>query len=456
MSKPYRTPQKPNREIMSISELNRQVKQLIEGGFPPLWVEAELSNLSQPSSGHLYFTLKDEKAQVRCAMFRGRNRFLQFKPSAGERVLARVQVSLYENRGDFQLIVDRMEPAGEGALRQAFEQLKQRLYQEGLFDAASKQELPTLPSHLAVITSASGAVLHDILTVLERRFPLIDVTLLPVAVQGDQAAPQIVSALEQANQLPEQIDAIILGRGGGSLEDLWPFNEEVVARAIYNSDIPVVSAVGHEVDVTIADYVADVRAPTPSAAAELLSPDQGEVRQWLRSFEQQLFREINDRITDERQRTDWLRARLRHPGERLQEQSQRLDELELRLIQSTRTAIKTARLQLVSGQAELRQHSPEHTRARYSDRLQQVSVRLKRLMRDSLSSQQIRLQNVTQSLDVVSPLATLSRGYGIVSRADDGALVRSHLQVQSGDRVTTLIGEGLLECTVDNSLPAKK
>ncbi|MBV1889222.1 MAG: exodeoxyribonuclease VII large subunit [Proteobacteria bacterium] len=299
MSKPYRAPQKPNREIMTISELNRQVKTLIEDGFPPLWVEAELSNLSQPSSGHLYFTLKDEKAQVRCAMFRGRNRFLQFKPKAGERVLARGQVSLYENRGDYQLIVDRMEPAGEGALRQAFEQLKQRLYQEGLFDAASKQELPTLPSHLAVITSSSGAVLHDILTVLKRRFPLIDVTLLPVAVQGDQAAPQIVTALEQANQLPEQIDAIILGRGGGSLEDLWPFNEEVVARAIYDSDIPVVSAVGHEVDVTIADYVADVRAPTPSAAAELLSPDQEEVRQWLRSFEQQLFREINDRITDE-------------------------------------------------------------------------------------------------------------------------------------------------------------
>ncbi|MBV1889102.1 MAG: exodeoxyribonuclease VII large subunit, partial [Proteobacteria bacterium] len=183
---------------------------------------------------------------------------------------------------------------------------------------------------------------------------------------------------------------------------------------------------------------------------------QDEVRQWLRSFEQQLFREINDRITDERQRTDWLRARLRHPGERLQEQSQRLDELELRLVQNTRIAIKTARLQLASRQAELRQHSPEHTLARYRDRLQQISERLKRLMRDSLSSQQIRLQNITQSLDVVSPLATLSRGYGIVSRADDGTLVRSHLQVQSGDRVTTLIGEGLLECTVDSSLPAKK
>ncbi|MBV1914072.1 MAG: exodeoxyribonuclease VII large subunit [Pseudomonadales bacterium] len=451
-----RSPQKPDRKIMTISELNRQVKQLIEDGFPPLWVEAELSNVSKPSSGHLYFTLKDEKAQVRCAMFRGRNRFLQFKPAAGERVLARVQVSLYENRGDFQLIVDRMEPAGEGALRQAFEQLKQRLYQEGLFDEDYKQALPELPSHLAVITSASGAVLHDILTVLERRFPLIQVTVIPVAVQGDQAAPQIVAALERANQLPDQVDAIIVGRGGGSIEDLWPFNEEIVARAIFASDIPVVSAVGHEVDVTIADYVADVRAPTPSAAAELLSPDQNEVRQWLHSFEQQLSREINDRIADERQRTDWLRTRLRHPGERLREQSQRLDELELRLTHNTRIVIKTARLQLASGQAELRRHSPEHTLTRYRDRLQQLSARLKQLMSDRVSNQQIRLQNVTQSLDVVSPLATISRGYAIVSRADDSALIRSYQQVQPGDHVTTLLGEGFLECTVDKSMPDKK
>ena len=450
------SPQKPDRRIMSISELNRQVKQLIEDGFPPLWVEAELSNISKPSSGHLYFTLKDEKAQVRCAMFRGRNRFLQFKPAAGERVLARVQVSLYENRGDFQLIVDRMEPAGEGALRQAFEQLKQRLYQEGLFDQDHKRALPELPSHLVVITSASGAVLHDILTVLERRFPLIQVTVIPVSVQGDLAAPQIVAALERANRLPDQIDAIIVGRGGGSIEDLWPFNEEIVARAIFASDIPVVSAVGHEVDVTIADYVADVRAPTPSAAAELLSPDQNEVRQWLHSFEQQLSREINDRIADERQRTDWLRTRLRHPGERLREQSQRLDELELRLTHNTRAAIKTARLQFASGQAELRRHTPEHTLARYKDRLQQLSARLKQLVSDHVSGQQLRLRNVTQSLDVVSPLSTLSRGYGIVSRADDNALVRSYQQVQPGDSVTTLLGEGFLECTVDKSIPNKK
>lgn len=456
MTKSAHTPQAAKREIMTVSELNRQVRQLIEDGFPPLWVEGELSNLSQPSSGHLYFTLKDEKAQVRCAMFRGRNRFLQFSPKVGERMLARVQVSLYENRGDFQLIVDRMEPAGEGALRQAFEQLKLRLHQEGLFDAEAKQELPAFPCHLAVITSPTGAVLQDILTVLERRFPLIKITLLPVAVQGEQAAPQIVAALEKVNQLPEQIDAIILGRGGGSLEDLWPFNEEVVARAIYDSDIPVVSAVGHEVDITIADYVADLRAPTPSAAAELLSPDQNEIRQWLLSIEQQLFREINDRIADEQQRTEWLRARLRHPGERLQEQSQRLDELELRLIQRTRTAIKTARFQLARGRAELRQHTPEHTLSRYRDRLQQLSTQMKRLMSDRISDQQLRLRNATQSLDVVSPLATLSRGYSIVSRADDGALIRSHLQVKSGDRITALLGAGSLECSVDKSLPLEK
>ncbi len=455
MSLSNQHPNKTGRDIISISELNHQVKQLIEDGFPPLWVEAELSNLSQPSSGHLYFTLKDAKAQIRCAMFRGRNRFLQFKPKAGERVLARVQVSLYENRGDFQLIVDRMEPAGEGALRQAFEQLKQRLYQEGLFDSEYKQELPTLPSHLGVITSSSGAVLHDILTVLERRFPLIKVTVLPVSVQGDLAAPQIVAAIEKANRLTDPVDAIIVGRGGGSLEDLWAFNEESVARAIFASEIPIVSAVGHEVDVTIADYVADVRAPTPSAAAELLSPDQNEVRQWLNSFEQQLAREISDRIADERQRADWLRARLRHPGERLDEQSQRLDELELRLVQSTRTAIKTARLQLASGQSALHQHNPEHSLARYQDRLQQLSARLKRVMNESVSAQQNRLQSVIQSLDVVSPLATLSRGYSIVSDTKNGELIRSQQQIHTGDRITARLGEGSLECIVEKSLPEK-
>ena len=450
-----RTPQKPTRDIISISELNHQVKQLIEGGFPPLWVEAELSNVSKPSSGHLYFTLKDEKAQVRCAMFRGRNRFLQFKPAAGERVLARVQVSLYENRGDFQLIVDRMEPAGEGALRQAFEQLKQRLYQEGLFDPEYKQELPEMPSHLAVITSATGAVLHDILTVLERRFPLIRVTVLPVSVQGDLAAPQIVAALERANRLPDDIDAIIVGRGGGSLEDLWPFNEEIVARAIFESDIPVVSAVGHEVDVTIADYVADVRAPTPSAAAELLSPDQNEVRSWFSAFEQQLLREMNDRIAEERQRTDWLRARLRHPGERLQDQSQRLDELELRLSQSTRTIIKTAQLQLASSVAELLQYSPTHTLSRYADRLEHLSERLQRVMTSSVSDQQMRLQRAGRSLDVVSPLATLSRGYSIVSLKGDKSLVRSIQQVEPGQRISAMLEDGSLECTVEQTVPSK-
>ncbi|MBL4585330.1 MAG: exodeoxyribonuclease VII large subunit [Pseudomonadales bacterium] len=445
----------PERTVISISKLNRKVKQLIEGGFPPLWVEAELSNLSQPSSGHLYFTLKDDKAQVRCAMFKGRNRFLQFTPKAGERVMARVQVSLYENRGDFQLIVDRMEAAGEGALRQSFEQLKERLLQEGLFDAELKQELPTMPSHIVVITSSTGAVVHDILTVLERRFPLIRVTLIPVVVQGSLAAQQIADAIETANQLTEQVDAIIVGRGGGSLEDLWAFNEEVVARAIFHSDIPIVSAIGHEVDITIADYVADVRAPTPSAAAELLSPDQQEVSQWFASIEQQLARAMTERIQEEQHRTDWLRARLRHPGERLSEQSQRIDELELRLTQSARTTIKTAQLQLTGGIAALQQHNPAHHVARRSDQLQQLMLRLKRQMKNEISHHKTRLQNVTQNLDIVSPLATLSRGYSIVAQTENGELVRSHQQVKPGDKLTTRLAEGSLECTVNRSLPTQ-
>src|SRR5690606_35272474 len=279
MSNPL-LPTGTEREILSVSQLNRRAKQLLETHLPLLWVEGELSNVSQPSSGHWYFTLKDDQAQVRCAMFRNRNMLVRFKPQQGQQVLVRARVSLYEGRGDYQLIAEHMEEAGTGALQRAFEALKAKLGAEGLFDEARKRPIPTLPRHIGVITSPTGAAIRDVLTVLERRFPSIPVTVIPVAVQGKESAPQIVRALELANRCG-LFDVLLLTRGGGSLEDLWSFNEEAVARAVAASQLPVVCAVGHEVDFSIADFVADLRAPTPSAAAELMTPD-GE--DWLETF----------------------------------------------------------------------------------------------------------------------------------------------------------------------------
>jgi len=327
------------RNVLSVSLLNEQVRDLLENSFPHLWVEGEISNLAQPSSGHLYFTLKDAGAQIRAAMFRGNNRLLQFAPKNGQQVLVKARLSLYAPRGDYQLIVEQMEEAGLGALRRAFDELRLRLQAEGLFAAERKRPLPEHVRHLAVITSPTGAAIRDILSVLRRRFPGLPVTLLPVPVQGREAAPAIVRALALANAQP-QFDAILIARGGGSLEDLWAFNEEVVARAIAGSRLPVVSGVGHETDFTIADFVADVRAPTPSAAAELLSLDGAELLGSLEGFELLLARALHTQLQRLGQQLTHLRARLRHPGQRLHDLAQRLDELELRLQRAIRLKLR--------------------------------------------------------------------------------------------------------------------
>jgi exodeoxyribonuclease VII large subunit len=277
----------PERDIYSVSRLVRETRAVLEGSFPLLWISGEISNLAQPASGHIYFSLKDEIAQVRCAMFRMRRQQLRFQPANGQQVLVRARVSLYEARGELQLIVEHMEPAGEGALRLAFEQLKQKLGAEGLFDSDKKKPLPELPRQLGIITSPSGAAIRDLLSVLRRRFPALPVVLYPVQVQGTEAPRQIVRMLQLANRR-EECDVLILSRGGGSLEDLQPFNEEAVARAIHASRIPVVSGVGHEIDFTIADFVADHRAPTPSAAAELVAPDRLAWRRQLQQLGQRL------------------------------------------------------------------------------------------------------------------------------------------------------------------------
>lgn len=437
----------PVRQVYSVAELNREARSLLEGGFPLLWVEGEISNLARPASGHVYFTLKDAQAQVRCAMFRMRGRLLDFQPKNGTAVLARARVSLYEARGEFQLIVEQMEEAGDGRLRRQFEVLKRRLAAEGLFDLARKRPLPPLPRRIGIITSPSGAAIRDILSVLKRRFPAIPVLIYPVPVQGSEAPPAIVAALQTAARRAE-CDLLILTRGGGSLEDLWAFNEEAVARAIADSPIPLVSAVGHEIDFTIADLAADLRAPTPSAAAELVVPDCGE---WLTRLNRQtdrLSRALRQRLAGEQQRLTALARHLRHPGQRLRDQAQRLDELEQRLIRALRGTLARRTAQLAGLRAQLQTRSPVRRVAELEHRLTTLRGRLRQALRQGLSHEQQRLAGLGRALDAVSPLATLGRGYAIV-QAEDGRVVRRATEVATGERIIARLAEGRLHCRVD-------
>ena len=348
------------RDVFTVSRLNRTARTILEDSFPLLWVEGEISNLSRPSSGHWYFSLKDEAAQVRCAMFRNRNMYMNVSPQNGDQVLLRAQVSLYENRGDYQLIVEHLEDAGDGALRRAFELLKQRLAKEGLFDAARKRPLPALPRRIGVITSPHGAALRDILSVLRRRYPAIPVLIYPTAVQGASAAQEIAAAVRLASTRNE-CDVLIVARGGGALEDLWAFNEEVVARALHACTIPVVTGVGHETDFTIADFVADQRAPTPSVAAEMVSPNRAEWQRRLTQLDHRVVNFITTRLADGNRTLNWLTTRLQHPAQRLARQAQRVDELELRMQRAQLSRLHRDQQRLSTLRAQLWQHTPEHT-----------------------------------------------------------------------------------------------
>lgn len=438
-----------NRQVLTVSQLNRAAKDLLETYLPLLWVEGELSNLSAPSSGHWYFSLKDSGAQVRCAMFRNRNMLVRFKPEAGKKVLVRAKVSLYEGRGDYQLIVEHMEPAGAGDLQRQFELLKEKLQVEGLFDPAYKKPLPPWPKRLGIVTSPTGAAVHDILHVLRRRFPALPVLVLPVAVQGNEAAGQIAAAIETANR-HALCDVLIVGRGGGSLEDLWAFNEEVVARAIHASQIPVVSAVGHEVDFTIADFVADLRAPTPSAAAELVSPDCPALLHKLKQYEQQLTRCMAAHLRQHRQHLNHLRARLQHPGQRLQAQAQKLDHLEMRLQRALSTCLRNAYQRLERLQHKLQRVSPQRQLAGHTHKLQMLTMRLQAAQRKHLDARHQRLQRAAGLLQSVSPLNTLGRGYAILL-TDKGRAVRDATEVSEGQELTARLHKGELVCEVKRS-----
>ena len=429
-----------DRQILSVSQLNRSVRHLIETQLPLLWVEGEISNFARPGSGHWYLTLKDDQAQVRCAMFRNANQRVAFQPANGTQVLVRCRAGLYEGRGEYQLVVEHMEEAGFGALQRKFEQLKQQLSDEGLFDNQHKQPMPDSVRHIGVITSATGAAVKDILSVLDRRFPTIKISIFPTMVQGEQAAGQIVQAISDANQHGE-CDALIVGRGGGSLEDLWPFNEEAVARAIFVSEIPVVSAVGHEVDFTIADFVADLRAPTPSAAAELLGPDGEEMLNQFEGFEILLADAVTRKIRHLEQRTDYLQKRLQHPGRKLQEQAQHLDHLDIRLRRAMAGKMQQQTTQMQIAQDRLVRQSSKEAIAQ---RKQAVANSVKQMMRAVSQQVELKQSKTAQAmhlLDTVSPLKTLGRGYSIIRDSND-KVVKTVAQVSAGDTLRGQLTDG--------------
>jgi exodeoxyribonuclease VII large subunit len=447
-------PAAPVREIFSISQLNAQARMLLERGLGSVWLEGEISNLARPASGHWYFSLKDESAQVRCAMFRNRSMLVRFPVKDGARVLARGRVSLYEARGEFQVVIDHLEEAGEGALRRRFEELKRKLLAEGLFEAAQKKPLPTLPRRIGVITSPTGAALRDILHILQRRFPAVPVLIYPVAVQGESAPREIVQALQLAAARHE-CDVLILARGGGSLEDLMAFNEESVARAIYACGIPIISGVGHETDFTIADFVADERAPTPSGAAERSVPDSAEYLRVFGAFERSLVQVLRRKLLSLRQTLQqWERSLSRlSPRARLQQHAQRLDELEQRLQRAVRARVETARVRLTNAAALLGRSSPKRRLAPLQQRLAVAQRRLPGAMQRRLQVARERFELSMRTLNAVSPLATLERGYAIVT--DAGAHVVTDVSTLApGAAIEARVARGSVRATVTEVLAA--
>tara|TARA_R110000823_G_scaffold115436_2_gene238085 strand:- start:21226 stop:22587 length:1362 start_codon:yes stop_codon:yes gene_type:complete len=438
-------------QVLTVSQLNRRARTLLESHFDFVWVSGEISNLAAPASGHWYFSLKDGDAQVRCAMFRNRNQRLRFTPEQGDEVRVRCRVSLYEGRGEFQLIVEHLELAGAGALQVAFEKLKAKLLAEGLFEQARKRPLPDEVATLGVVTSPTGAAIHDILTVLRRRCPAIRVYLLPVAVQGKDAAGQIVGAVERANRWHQagniQFDALIVGRGGGSLEDLWAFNEEAVARAIAGSEIPVVSAVGHEVDFSIADLVADHRAATPSAAAEMLSPDMREWRDLLLARGHNLSKLMATRLAQAGLHLQNLQRRLKHPGAQLREQTQRVDDLEQRLILAQRNLLHRRGSALRLAEHRLRAASPLQPVRNLQRDIARHRERLDAGMRARLHESRNRLARLEQLLDSLSPLGVLRRGYAIITD-ESGTVVTDASAVAEGDELRARLANGSLTLAV--------
>ncbi len=414
--------------VLTVTELNRSVRELLEASIPLLWVGGEISNLTRAASGHWYFSLKDKTAQVRCVMFRNRNAYLDWQPKEGDHIEARALVSLYEARGEFQLTIESMRQAGMGSLFEAFEKLKARLQAEGLFDPAAKRPLPPHPRQIGIVTSPDAAALRDVLTTLRRRMPSIPVMIYPTPVQGKGSEKLIAAAIRQAC-MREECDVLIVCRGGGSMEDLWSFNEEIVARAIADCPMPVVSGVGHETDFTIADFVADVRAPTPTAAAELVSPDREiQVRQ-LMQLQARLTRQMDYLLSDRMQKLDYLARRLIHPGDKIRQRKDELAHLQARLGNAVTRVVDQAR-----------------------SRLLPLPQRLQRAAGLGIDRQSAVLKSLAQSLEHLNPQNVLERGYSLV-KMEDGTLVRSSKQLRDGDAVELTFAEGQADATVGGRQP---
>nr|WP_279289974.1 exodeoxyribonuclease VII large subunit [Vibrio parahaemolyticus] len=439
---------KTNQNIFTVSRLNAEVRLLLENEMGIVWLVGEISNFSAPVSGHWYLTLKDSRAQVKCAMFRGNNRRVTFKPANGNQVLVKARLSLYEPRGDYQLIIESMQPEGDGRLQQEFEELKMKLAAEGLFAQTNKQTLPEHPKCVGVITSKTGAALYDILDVLKRRDPSLPVVIYPTTVQGDAAAIEIAQAIGRANSRNE-CDVLIVGRGGGSLEDLWCFNNEILARTIAASQIPIISAVGHEVDMTIADFVADVRAPTPSAAAELVSRDNSHKDQSLVAKQHKLASAMRYYLAQQKQQSAQLLHRLerQHPSYQLQRQSQQLDELDMRLRRAMQRFIDTRQQAVERKHHRLQLNSPIKHLAQQKSRLERVEHKLLDAMDRKLLTMRHQLAIAAEKLDTVSPLATLKRGYSI-TQTEQGKVVTSADDVKTGDLLVTRLANGEIHSTV--------
>ncbi|MCW5588422.1 MAG: exodeoxyribonuclease VII large subunit [Legionellales bacterium] len=432
--------------ILSVAELNFQARDLLENHFPQVWVSGEISNLACPSSGHVYFSLKDEQAQVRAALFRQQHRQLPFKLENGLQILVQAKLSLYPARGDYQLIVSQAELAGAGLLQRQFEQLKIKLQQQGLFALERKRALPEFPRTIGIITSPTAAALRDVLSVLRRRAPMLNIIIYPTSVQGDKAPAEIVRSIQQANR-HATCEVLILCRGGGSIEDLWAFNDEKVAQAIFNSQLPIVSGVGHEIDFTISDFVADVRAPTPSAAAELVSPKREDMLTQLHLQLRQLHNFIEDKIQDYHFNLLQLSQRLRHPKQLLQDYQQRLDYLERALNNALTHQQHKTRVQFTHLITRFKQTTPQKFLVNKKLQLQFLQKQLLQIIRHQLQQTQDHFNSLMKQLQLVSPLATLDRGYAIVRSANREVIKSAHA-LNNGDEITILLADGEVDSKV--------
>ena len=436
-------------EIISVSEINKRAKSLLEENFPFVWIEGEVSNFFSAASGHWYFSLKDESSEIRCAMFSNKNLQISFEPKDGDHLVVNGTLSIFEGRGQYQLIVEHVELAGEGALLRAFEELKKKLHSEGLFDDSLKKELPPYPKKIAVVTSPDGAVIQDIINVLDRRSPFFNLVVVPTLVQGDKAAPQISRAINKASKL-KNIGLIILARGGGSIEDLWAFNSEEVARTITKCPIPLISAIGHETDFTIADFVADLRAPTPSIAAEIVSQSYSELNETFDNYYDYLTAGFGSFLEYQRLSFENLINRIRHPGDKLREIGQKVDYMETNLVRNIYDHIYSLQNNFKLNDQAFTQNSP-------INKIKEVKVHLQNTSKDLLNAFKAKterknniLGELVATLQAVSPLSVLARGYSIISTEPGGQILSSASQVKIGQKISAVLNEGKIKAKVES------